>query len=286
MTQQRMGEAALDRLTKPWEEFVGYPYDDKVPKRRNAQGRLAYPVWNGGPRRGTITVGFGHTDAAGPGLDFGPKIVPGMTLSEAEACELLLRDMAPCERQVRGWLKVPVTQHEYEGLVDTDFNCPSAALAACRLINAGNMAAVPGKLMQYTYSKGEHMAGLDHRRAAEIAWMRTPDEVEGPSPPHPDAIFSPKGEREPAPRSMISSKTGSAAATIGAGGVLTAIQSANDAAEPIKQAQQNLTDLGLMDRLALLTHAPAFAVIVGVAIVALAAFVWWDRHYKMTNDHI
>jgi hypothetical protein len=57
-----MSQLALDRLTKPWEEFVGYPYDDKVPKRLHpGETRRRYPEWTGGPVRGTITIGFGKS---------------------------------------------------------------------------------------------------------------------------------------------------------------------------------------------------------------------------------
>jgi hypothetical protein len=141
-------------------------------------------------------------------------------------------------------------------------------------------------MLQYVNSKGERLNGLVHRRSAEIAYANTPDELPAPQPPHPDVIFSPKAEREPPPRTMVSSKTGSAAATIGAGGVITAIQSANQAAEPLEEAKQHIANLGLMDQLNALTHAPSFGILVGIVIVALAAFVWWDRHNKMANDHV
>ena len=108
--------------TKQWEEYVAYPYDDKVPPRR-VNGKRAYVEWTGGPVRGTITIGYGHTDAAGPAAPGKPKIVPGMYLTEPEAAELLARDMAPCGRAVDEDVKVPLTQGQYDCLDDFTFNC-------------------------------------------------------------------------------------------------------------------------------------------------------------------
>jgi hypothetical protein len=184
------------------------------------------------------------------------------------------------------WLKVPVTQHQRDAMVDTDFNCPAAALACIRLINAGNIRAVPTKLLQYTSSRGEHMEGLVHRRSAEIAWFNTPDHIEGPAPPHPDAIFSPKAERNAPPKAIVSSKTAAAAVPAGGGGIMLALQQAHEAAEPLKQAKQDLVDLGLLDHLAAFAHAPALGIGMGLAIAGLAGFILFDRWSKLQNDHV
>src|ERR1700749_5118701 len=149
MTRQ-FSDAARSRLLEPWEEYVGYVYDDKRPK---VHGH--YPEWDGGPVRGTLTFGFGHTDAAG-----GPKITQGFRCTRAEADERLSLDLAPCVAAVNRLLHVQVTQHQFDALVDTYFNCPSASIAAIKLINAGRINDVPGKLLQYVCSKGERMQGL------------------------------------------------------------------------------------------------------------------------------
>jgi lysozyme len=284
MRTMEFSREARDKLTEPWEECVLYVYDDKVPKSRNAQGKLEYPEWDGGPVRGTLTIFFGHTDAAGA-----PKIVQGMRGTRAQADEVLSNDLEPCVRHVNELLKVEVTQHVFDGLVDTYFNCPSAAVAAIKLINAGNAKAVPAKLMQYTYSKGEHMEGLDHRRAAEIAWMKTPDDMETPAAPHPDVVFSPKAERNPQPKPTLSSKVVNAGGAIVAGGggsVIATIQAANDAAAPIKEAKQNLADLGILDQLSALAHSPTLMVAVSICITALGGFVIFDRWQKLRQDHV
>lgn len=276
---RRFSAKGRSTLTEPWEECVLYVYDDKVPKRRDANGHLRYPEWDGGEAKGTLSLGFGHTDAAGS-----PKIVQGMRISREEADRILAADLAPCERAVNRALKADVTQHQFDALVDTYFNCPAAAAAAIKLINAGNAQAVPAKLLQYTYSKGEHMDGLTHRRTAEIAWFNTPDGAETPPPPHPDVTFSPKAERNPPPMTMKQSKTGAAAGTVAIGTVAEMAQSANDALAPVIQAKGTLQDLGLFDHLDLLLHSPR--VLIGLAIVALCIFIWWDRRQKLVNDHV
>src|ERR1700747_85813 len=90
---------------KRWEEFVPFPYDDKVAKQR-IDGKLQYVEWTGGPVKGTITLGYGHTNAAGA-----PKIGFGMKVTEAEACEILRNDLAPVELAVNRAVNVEITQH-------------------------------------------------------------------------------------------------------------------------------------------------------------------------------
>jgi GH24 family phage-related lysozyme (muramidase) len=266
---------AREQLTEPWEECVLYVYDDKVPKRRIG-GRLVYPEWDGGAVRGTLTIGWGHTDAAG-----GPKIHQGMRITQAEADEILSADLAPVVRQVNRALRVEVTQHQFDTLVDLAFNCFSALRPVAALINAGNLRAVPARLMQYTFSKGEHMQGLVNRRAAEIRFWNTPD---APEEAEVEELFSPKAERDPPPGTMATSKTGAAAATIGAGGVVEVLQGASDALEPVRQVKGTLDDIGLVDMLHHAAHSPA--AIVGAVIVVLAVFVWLDRRYKLVNWHV
>ncbi|VIO73908.1 lysozyme [Bradyrhizobium ivorense] len=272
MTRQ-FSDAARDRVTEPWEEFVGYVYDDKLPKRH---GR--YVEWDGGAVRGTLTIGFGHTDAAG-----GPKIVQGQRITREEAGELLTRDIAPCVAAVNRLLRVEVTQHQFDAVVDTYFNCPAAAVAAIKLINAGQADKVPAKLLQYTYSKGEHMEGLTRRRNAEIAWFTTPDHAEPPPSPNPEVVHSPKAERNPPPKPLHESKQAAAGGSVLAFGLGEAAKALNELLEPLKEAKGSLDELGLVDVIGAAAHDPK--VMLCVALAALGAFIIWDRRNKLVNDH-
>jgi len=266
---RQFSAAARAQLTEPWEECVLYVYDDKQPK---VHGR--YPEWDGGPVRGTLTIGFGHTNSAGA-----PMIVQGMRITREQADQILSKDLAPCVARVNRMLTVEVTQHQFDAMVDTDFNCPTAAVACAKLINGGRSHDVPSKLLQFVYSRGEYMRGLVNRRNAEIAWFNHADGAVLPPAPDPDVVFSPKAERNPKVKTMASSKTGTAAVSTIAGTVAIAAQSANEALEPIKQAKGSLEELGLFEHLDILVHNPT--VVICIALVLLAVFVWFDRRRKL-----
>lgn len=281
----RMSMEGLNKLTKPWEEFVAYPYDDKVAPQIHA-GKRVYFEYEGGPVRGTITQGYGHTDAAGA-----PKIEVGHCWTEEYADQVLLDDMAPCERMVNAALHVAVTQHQFDTLCDITFNCPSALPHLASLINAGNWPAAERLMLQFVYSKGERMVGLVHRRNAEIAWANTPDEVSDVTLPTASAaptgeIFSPKAEREPQPKPTVQSKQVVAGGTVGAGGLYWIIDKLNQAAAPLEEAKGHLETLGLFDQFVKLAHSPMAGVAIGVAIIGLAVFIVLDRRSKLINDHV
>jgi GH24 family phage-related lysozyme (muramidase) len=206
-----MSEEGLVNLTQPWEEFVPYPYDDLLRRVRGADGKYTYREWTGGPTRGTVTIGFGHTNAAG-----NLQIAVGMRLNEAQAVDLLLKDMAPVERFVDRHLKVDVTQHQYDCLADLAFNCPSAIPHVSRLVNAGKWPAAEQVMLEYVYSKGNRLPGLVRRRTAEIAWANTHDDKE-------IAAAAPKGskaERKPPKIAAHHIGTAGAATVAGASGLV------------------------------------------------------------------
>lgn len=66
---------------------------------------------------GVLTIGTGHTTAAGP-----PKVVPGMTITKADNDVILRRDLAPIIKQVNDTVKVPITQNQFDALVSIIFN--------------------------------------------------------------------------------------------------------------------------------------------------------------------
>lgn len=100
-------------------------------------------------------------------------------------------------------------------------------------------------------------------------------------------MFCPKGEREPAPRSIPSSKSvaGGVSVTAGAGAIAT-ISAVNEAAAPILQAKQNAQDLGLFDHLQTLAQSPTAITAIAVAVAAIGLFLVADRIYKMKVEHV
>ena len=249
---RKLGKKGLD-LIKSFESFVPYVYDDLLPP---VKGK--YREWNGGPVKGTLTIGYGHTDAARHPL----KIKQGLKVSQAKALEILDVDLDECEEAVNRLVKVPLTQGQFDALVSFAFNCGTGNLKKLIVpLNRGNYAACRAKFDQYTRSKGQVLRGLLRRRDSEQAlWDDRHDEVVLPDEPvsHPAEVDAP-AER----RGMISE-----GALVGGGfsvsGLLwTVWEKFNEASDSVQHAVLRATS------------KPSFWFI--VAAVAACAYVWWRR---------
>lgn len=262
------------KFIEKWEELVLYVYDDKVGKRR-INGKMQYPEWEGDEPIGTLTIGYGHTDAAGY-----PKIRQGMRVTEEQANEILATDLRGCISDVSK-VKLPLTQHETDTLISFDFNCGAGNLN--RLLKGATednyKTFVPKRLMQFVTSKGERMQGLVNRRAGEVKMWGTWDE-EGAE----EELANPKGERDAPPKPMATSKTGGASILAGTGGATVALTGFNEATDSLKHTKENFHDLGIMDFVGQALHFPLFWV--GVGILVIGGFIYWDRYKKLTEDHV
>ncbi|MBS7539397.1 lysozyme [Ancylobacter lacus] len=120
---------------------------------------------------GIWSIGYGHTDAAGP-----PAVRPGLTLTEPEAAELLRRDLARFETAVEAAVTVPLTDNQFAALVSFVYNVGPANFARSTLLkklNAGDHGAVPRELAKWTRAGGKALPGLANRRAAEAGlWAK------------------------------------------------------------------------------------------------------------------
>src|SRR5437762_90587 len=67
--------------------------------------------------KGILTIGVGHTAAAGD-----PKPEAGLIISLAQALDIFRRDIAKYEAGVNAAVKVPLQQHEFDALVSFHFN--------------------------------------------------------------------------------------------------------------------------------------------------------------------
>lgn len=136
---------------------------------------------------GVCTIGYGHTDAAGP-----PSVRYGMTCTKADADAWLSADLAKVEREVCSLVTVPLRQNQFDALVSFHFN--TGALGRSTLLkrlNAGEYSAVPSELMKWDHGGGAVMPGLTRRRAGEAAmWTAVPDlgkpTIPAPKPAAPD----------------------------------------------------------------------------------------------------
>ena len=115
---------------------------------------------------GILTIGFGHT---------GPDVREGQTISEAEAENLLLADLAPAIRCVNDAVKVPLTQGQFDALVDFVYNSGRGNFLRSSLLvklNSGDYAGAAAQFMKWVYAGGQVEEGLVRRRAAEVAMFR------------------------------------------------------------------------------------------------------------------
>ena len=110
---------------------------------------------------GVLTIGIGST---------GPHVYEGMTITQAEADALLLKDLVRFEKAVNGLVKVPLSQGAYDALVSFTFNCGEGAFADSTLLrelNAGKEPNFTAKSQLPRWTNGG-LAGLVRRRAAEV----------------------------------------------------------------------------------------------------------------------
>ncbi len=140
---------------KRFEKFVPFIYDDFNPRKE----------WDGGPVKGTLTIGYGHTKAAKDPIG----MVKGLRITEPQASAILLDDLGPAEDSVNSLVKVVLRQHQFDALVSFKFN--TGRLAGTGLltkVNAKDFAAVPAEFMKWVRSKGQVLQGLKNRRQGEI----------------------------------------------------------------------------------------------------------------------
>jgi lysozyme len=114
---------------------------------------------------GKPTIGYGHVVLLGE--QFG-------TITEAEAIELLRRDLAIAEGAVRRLITVPLTQSQFDALVSFTFNVGEGALERStfrRRINQGNWALAKRELLRWVYADGKRLKGLVVRREEEAGML-------------------------------------------------------------------------------------------------------------------
>jgi len=212
------------------------------------------------------TIGYGHTSAAGE-----PKVVQGMRITRAEAETILRRDLATFERGVNRLVKVALTQNQFDALVSFAFNVGLGAFERSTLLkklNAGRYKDVPAELMKWTKGGGRELPGLVNRRRDEAGLWRSVDvgatggraDIGLVDPPAP-------------PKSMAASKTGNTAIVTG---IVGAIAPINEAIKATRETAEGVSGLA----------AAGPWVLLAVVLIAGAAFIWFDRRKKLTEEGV
>lgn len=115
---------------------------------------------------GVWTIGYGHT---------GPDIASHVTISQAQAERYLRADLVTAVHAVEQDVKVPLTQGEFDALVDFTFNVGSGALqmsTLLRLLNAGEYEAAAAQFARWDHVGAKAVVGLLQRRLVEAAEFR------------------------------------------------------------------------------------------------------------------
>jgi GH24 family phage-related lysozyme (muramidase) len=273
----RISQKGLDFI-KGFESFVAYVYDDKVPAR-NVNGRLTYRQWKkGDPVIGTLTIGYGHTDAAKYNLGRKLADLPdGFMITQQQALQILDVDLDECEMYVNTTVKVSITQGMFDALTSFCFNCGPGALARIvERLNRGNYAAARAAFDLYIYSGTQKMRGLQRRRDGEQAlWddgelpeWQTEVVVDHPAEVDLDTVPIP-------PASMAQSSEGNAAVATGAAGTTTTAILVSTAVKNAAGAKA----FTLSGFLIALASQPEFwgALIAGVLMIGGPAYLWFKR---------
>lgn len=112
------------------------------------------------------TIAYGHTDG----------VSEGDTCTSAEADAWLEEDISGAEDEVNSLVKVPVTQAQFDALVDFCFNAGSGNLehsTLLRKLNAGDYAGADEEFKKWVFGGGHKLPGLVARREKEASWFNT-----------------------------------------------------------------------------------------------------------------
>jgi lysozyme len=208
------------------------------------------------------TVGYGHTSAAGA-----PNVTPDLVITKEDAEEILARDMEQYEDGVRKYVKVGLTQGQFDALVDFAYNAGVGALAKSTLlkkVNAGKFDEVPAEFMKWTKGGGKELPGLVRRRRAEVKLWRGMD-TEKPVPVD-EARAEP--DKPKASKSITQSKEANAAVAAGGLGTIAVVQ------EVMPMVREGGDLLGSL--------SPTILIL--VVIIAAAAAVWYFRKQRLDEE--
>ena len=168
---------------------------------------------------------------------------------------------------VRKFVKVELTQNQFDALVDFAYNAGVGALQKSTLlkkVNAGKFDEVPAEFMKWTKGGGKELPGLVRRRRAEVKLWRGLD-TEAPVPTS-QARFQP--DQPKASKSITQSKEANAAVAAGGLGTIAVVQ------EVMPMVREGGDLLGSL--------SPTILIL--FVIIAAAAAVWYFRKQRLDEE--
>ncbi|MGL4407393.1 MAG: lysozyme [Zoogloea sp.] len=113
------------------------------------------------------TIGYGHT---------GPDVHPGLTITQAQAEQLLKQDLARFEQGVSQLVRVSLNDNQFAALVSFSYNLGLGNLrnsTLLRLLNQGDYAGAALQFPRWNRAGGHVVQGLVTRRKQEQALFNT-----------------------------------------------------------------------------------------------------------------
>lgn len=118
---------------------------------------------------GYWTIAYGHKILKGePYYPYGNI----KRITTAQAFMILTRDVQKAEHAVNNYVKVPLTQNQFDALVSFVFNLGAGAFKKSTLLkklNAGDYVGAAEQLPRWRFAGGKEFAGLLNRRNKEKA---------------------------------------------------------------------------------------------------------------------
>ncbi|MBB3396889.1 lysozyme [Rhizobium sp. BK060] len=131
-----------------------------------------------------LTIGVGHTTAAGP-----PTVTAGMKITAQQSDEILARDLADVENDLTAAVKVPINQNQFDALASLHFNIGPGSFRSSTLLRKLNAKDYAGAADQFlVWNKGTidgkkvAIDGLTIRRKEERAQFLSTTVASAPEP--------------------------------------------------------------------------------------------------------
>ena len=127
---------------------------------------------------GLPTIGYGHRLLHPKSFRDG--------INEDRAAEILASDVRDAEQAVQRLVKVPLTQGQFDALVDFTFNLGSQRLGnstLLKLLNAGRYDDACEQLLKWDHCGCTEVSALKKRRKAEVELWRAEQSADSSQPP-------------------------------------------------------------------------------------------------------
>ena len=109
---------------------------------------------------GKLTIGYGHTN----------NVRPDDVITEAQAVDLLLRDVLDCEGVINRLVTKTLNQGQFDACISFIFNLGAGNFqrsTLLRKINQGDFAGASREFSRWIYAGGKILNGLKKRREEE-----------------------------------------------------------------------------------------------------------------------